>query len=142
MPKTKKSTSTTKSPAPATKSARKPARKPAASAIASAIKTASSAPAPAPVPFKSAVADPVTTTITALYDVGFGNSLYIRGEGPGLSWDKGVLMTCIAPERWQIALGESALPFTFKLLINDTTWSTGPDFTVRPGDSETVAPRF
>jgi hypothetical protein len=33
-------------------------------------------------------AKPVTT-IEAKIDVGFGNNLFVRGEGPGLSWEKG-----------------------------------------------------
>src|SRR5688572_5617630 len=32
---------------------------------------------------------PVVTTITARVDVGFGNALFLRGEGAGLSWNKG-----------------------------------------------------
>lgn len=148
MSATKKTTTkSTKSPAPATKSARSSAKK--------------SAPAPAPVPAAaaspaevavaalSAVAKPkavapkaVTTAITACIDIGFGNSLYIRGEGPGLSWDKGVLMECRDKDQWHIALGESSRPFLVKFLVNDLSWSTGPDYTVPSGVSLTVAPQF
>jgi hypothetical protein len=32
------------------------------------------------------------TVIIAKFDVGHGNALYIRGDGNGLDWDKGVLM--------------------------------------------------
>src|SRR5579872_5239985 len=38
-------------------------------------------------------AEPVT--IEAKIDVGFGNTLYLRGEGPGLSWTQGVPLTCV-----------------------------------------------
>ena len=34
------------------------------------------------------------------------------------------------------------VPVTFKLLVNDVTWSTGNDFVVAPGQSLTVTPSF
>jgi len=85
---------------------------------------------------------PVVTTISANFDVGFGNALYIRGEGPGLSWDKGLRMECLADDRWSLTFAESSRPLVFKFLINDETWSTGVDFTVSPGASVTLTPSF
>ena len=61
---------------------------------------------------------------------------------PGLSWDKGVLMDCLGQDQWQLALPESNRPFLVKFLVNDTTWSTGPDYTVPSGVSLTLAPQF
>lgn len=147
----------TKSPAPATKTA-KPATKPAA-AKASAKKTNSptaaimAAVARAATPelmetsataagVKPAAAKTVTTTITAKIDVGFGNTLYVRGEGAGLSWDRGLLMNCVGADLWRIELGDSVRPIAFKLLLNDTTWSTGADYSVAPGARATVTPQF
>ena len=74
--------------------------------------------------------------------VGFGNAIYRRGEGPGLSWDKGILMTCVQPDLWQIVLAESARAYTFKFLVNDLTWSAGPDFSAACGTSVTLVPEF
>lgn len=93
-------------------------------------------------PLKAVKTTPVVTTISARIDVGFGNLLYLRGEGPGLSWDRGVPMNCVENDRWQATLGESARPFTFKFLINDLTWSSGVDFTVESGGSVTLTPEF
>ncbi len=85
----------------------------------------------------------VVTTIIANFDVGFGRALYLRGEGPGLSWDKGLLMECIAPAQWKTKLaGESVRPLLFKLMIDDATWSAGDDFNVASGDTITVTPIF
>lgn len=84
----------------------------------------------------------VVTTITANVDVGFGNSLTLRGEGAGLSWDKGIRMECVADDRWTLTLGESARPIVFKFLINDQTWNVGGDYTVVPGSSATLRPTF
>jgi hypothetical protein len=95
-----------------------------------------------PPPAAQVVPAVVVTTISANIDVGFGNALYLRGEGPGLSWDKGVRMECVADDRWSLALGESARPIVFKFLINDETWSVGPDYTVSPGTTVTLTPTF
>lgn len=126
----------TKASAPAAKVktvARKTATKPA--------KTARIAAVPKPA-VQIVPAEPIVTTITARIDVGFGNALYIRGEGPGLSWDKGVPLNCVGADIWQWTVTEAARPIAFKLLVNDLTWSTGPDFTVAAGTTTTLKPEF
>ena len=40
-------------------------------------------------------------TIEAKIDVGFGNTLYLRGEGVGLSWTQGVPLTCVDGKTWK-----------------------------------------
>ena len=70
------------------------------------------------------------------------NALFVRGEGPGLSWEKGLAMECVQDDLWRVTLAESARSYTFKFLINDTTWSAGPDFTAACGTSVTLTPEF
>ena len=82
------------------------------------------------------------TVITASIDVGFGNALYIRGEGAGLSWETGVLLECAKADCWSITLPETSKPIICKFLINDLTWSAGPDYTVVPGKKTVVTPTF
>ena len=120
----KKSSKTSKTPAPAKKT------KPAA-------RKAPVAPA-----VKKTAPKSVVTTLSAHLDVGFGNTLYVRGEGPGLSWEKGLLMECVADDRWTLVLGESARPFVFKFLINDEVWSTGEDYKTPSGTSVVFTPVF
>ena len=96
----------------------------------------------APVPAAKVAPAPVVTTISAHIDVGFGNALFIRGDGAGLNWHKGLPLQCVADDRWLITLGESARPIAFKFLINDEVWCTGEDFTVAPGSSVTLVPTF
>jgi hypothetical protein len=103
------------------------------------------APTPAPVatPAVTTVASkPVQTTISARIDVGFGNALFVRGEGPGLSWEKGLPMQCVQNDLWRIVLAEAARAYTFKFLVNDTVWSAGPDFSAACGTSVTLTPEF
>ncbi len=129
----KKSTTKPKtSPAPATKAGKPPAKN----------KTAAATPAAARAVVKPVATKTVKTTIVAKIDVGFGNALYLRGSGPGLSWDKGVLMTCVAGDEWRVELGESARSFVAKFLVNDLTWSSGPDYTFASGERSTVTPEF
>src|SRR5437868_12584791 len=85
------------------------------------------AAAPAPV-VKRTAPTIVTTLISARVDIGFGNMLYVRGEGPGLSWDKGVPMACVADDRWTLTLPESSRPVIFKFLLNDEIWCSGDDY--------------
>jgi hypothetical protein len=84
------------------------------------------------------------TTIVAQIDVGFGNQLYVRGEGAGLSWEKGVLLDNLAADRWQLVLEGVTAPVTFKFLLNDDSskWSIGEDFVVSPGSTLALVPLF
>ena len=122
----------TKSPAPARKaSSRSPAR-PAAIKPVPAVVVAPPLAAP----------KPSLTTITAQVDVGFGNTLYIRGAGGGLSWTVGVPMTCVAADVWRISLDAARQDIAFKVLVNDLSWSVGADYTAVAGSNVTVRPSF
>jgi hypothetical protein len=99
------------------------------------------APVPTPVVKKTAPKI-IATVISAHLDVGFGNRLYIRGEGPGLSWNKGLAMECVADDRWSLSLPESARPVVFKFVMNDEVWSTGDDYTAAPGVNVILTPTF
>lgn len=137
----KTSSKSRQSPAPATKSAAKPAprkspaRRPRAVAAPEPVPVA--APKVRPAPPKL-----LPTVISARVDVGFGNALFLRGEGPGLSWDLGVPLECVAADLWRIILPESQRGFTCKFLVNDLSWNTGPDYVVAAGESVTFSPKF
>ena len=133
-------------PSPATKTTAKSAAAKSAKVSASnGVATASTPPIPVekPAPAKSENAPvPLSTTIVAQVDVGFGNALYIRGEGPGLSWEKGVSLECVADDKWSIELDESTKPIVYKFLLNDLTWCKGEDHVAQPGTTVTVSPIF
>ena len=121
-----------------TKTAEKPVK--AVSETAPSISTDVAA-ASAPV-VKSSPVVPQTTTVVAQIDVGFGNTLFIRGEGPGLSWEKGLRLDCVADDKWSHSIPETSKPIVFKFLINDLTWCKGDDFVAQPGTTVTVSPVF
>lgn len=117
---------------------KKPAATPAKRTAAPAVKTpAVKAPA-----LKPSAEKPSSTVITALIDVGFGNALYLRGEGPGLSWDTGLALECVGDNQWTISLPASGKALTYKFLINDLTWSVGEDYVTESGAKVTVTPGF
>jgi hypothetical protein len=88
---------------------------------------------------------PVSTELTRViikYDVGFNNSLYIRGKGGGLSWDHGIPLRNISPNEW---IWESTLPCDdceFKVLINDKHYETGENHRIYNGGIVQYTPCF
>jgi hypothetical protein len=86
-------------------------------------------------------AGPVTAVIAKL-DVGYGNNLYIRGEGGELNWEKGILMENAGSDEWSWSTTSATGEITFKFLINDDIWSTGENFTVAAGDTSISSPAF
>lgn len=91
---------------------------------------------------KATAPEAPATFISARIDIGFGNHLYLRGEGPGLSWDHGVAMDCIAADGWAHTIKGATEPVVFKVLLNDEKWCGGNDYVVEPGQSVTVVPAF
>ncbi len=159
----KKSTAkTTKTTTPAKKAPAKVVKKTAAPAVKRATAPAVKAPAAkapavkvpvakAPVVKAPAVKAPAVKTtasalaateITALINIGFGNTLYLRGEGPGLSWDVGFPLDCVADDKWSVSLPGTGKAVLYKFLINDLTWSAGPDYVTESGAKATVEPTF
>ncbi len=109
------------------------------------VATASKAPAKKSAPAKKKALSstaPLVTTISAKIDIGFGNHLCLRGEGPLLSWDKGIAMDCAGNILWTTTIKGATAPVIFKVLVNDLTWSTGKDYVVEPGQSVTITPTF
>jgi len=86
-------------------------------------------------------ASPALTTIEVKRDVGFGNAIFMRGQGNGLTWERGLPLICVDSQTWRWS-GLAKDPITFKLLINDKIWSSGSDLMVKPGQKLEVAPEF
>ena len=126
---------------------KKPAKKlpatKATKAIAAKTVKAPAKKAAAPAKKKTAAStEPPATFISAQIDIGFGNHLTIRGSGPGLSWDRGVAMDCTGAGLWTASVKHAKNPVTFKVLVNDLSWSSGDDFVAAPGQSVTITPSF
>jgi hypothetical protein len=81
------------------------------------------------------------TTIEVKKDVGFGNAVFLRGQGSGLTWDHGVPLACVDGVTWRWSQTVAG-PITFKVLLNDQVWSAGNDLVVAPGQKLEVSPSF
>lgn len=82
------------------------------------------------------------TRVMAYVDIGPGNTLYLRGEGPGLSWESGVPMQWTGEGCWSWSAETAGQEITFKVLINDQHWSGGDNLKVAPGDTAAFTPAF
>ena len=82
------------------------------------------------------------TTIQARIDVGLGNSIFIRGQGDGLSWDKGLPLRCVDGSAWVWSTKQAKGKIVFKLLLNDQLWAKGEDVVVEAGRKIEVIPKF
>jgi hypothetical protein len=84
-----------------------------------------------------------TTKILANVDVGWGNTLYIRGECNGLSWSKGIPMKNNGNNIWVWSSNtKKCINFQYKVLINDTIWCRGENFTANAGKDNHLIPVF
>lgn len=100
------------------------------------------AAAPMASDFKAMSQASKTATIEAKIDVGFGNTLYLRGEGvKGADWNHGVPLKCVDGSTWQWS-GEAADVAKVKLLLNDSVWAKGEDLLIKPGEKIQISPSF
>jgi hypothetical protein len=63
-------------------------------------------------------ADGATRLLVTAY-IGIGNRLFIRGEGPGLSWEKGVPLQFVSIGKWRWETPDASGQVRFKLYKND-----------------------
>jgi len=106
------------------------------------VTTAAKPTVAAPKPTSAApAAGGAVTTIEVKLDVGFGNAVFLRGHGGGLTWERGVPLSCVDGKTWRWSATVKD-PITFKPLINDKIWSAGTDLTVKPGQKLEVKPSF
>ena len=90
----------------------------------------------------STSAQPKLTTVAAKIDVGFGNVLFIRGEGAKLSWERGQPLECVDGRNWIWSSENSQKEVVFKLLLNDQVWSQGENLHLATGGKIEVVPQF
>jgi hypothetical protein len=104
---------------------------------------AESALFPAPEVSEPAVsADGATRLVVTAY-IGIGNRLFIRGDGPGLSWEKGTPLSFVSIGKWRWETNDATAPVRFKLYKNDETECAGlGERTVAPGAQQELTASF
>jgi hypothetical protein len=86
--------------------------------------------------------DGATRLIVTAY-IGIGNRLFIRGAGPGLTWEKGVPLQFISIGKWRWETNDAAAPVQFKLYKNDEVECAALGAqTLDPGHQQEVTAAF
>ena len=89
----------------------------------------------------SSSSDGATRLLTTAY-IGIGNKLFIRGDGPGLSWDKGVPMQFVSIGKWGWSTHDATGPVRVKLYKNDETAALTGDLTLEPSRHTEITALF
>jgi hypothetical protein len=80
---------------------------------------AATRPPQAAAQMESSISSDGFTRLLATAYIGIGNKLFLRGEGPGLSWDKGVPLQFVSIGKWRWETPDATAPVTIKLYKND-----------------------
>jgi hypothetical protein len=82
------------------------------------------------------------TRLTVISYIGIGNKLHLRGDGAGLSWDKGVPLQFISIGRWRWETGDATEPVTCKIYKNDKIEAPVGNIVLAPGTEQEVNAQF
>ena len=86
--------------------------------------------------------DGATRLLVTAY-IGIGNRLFIRGDGPGLSWDKGVPLQFVSIGKWRWETADATAPVKFKLFKNDESECTALGAqSLEPGHQQEITATF
>lgn len=99
-------------------------------------------PGDAPAPVESATSSDGATRLLATAYIGIGNKLYLRGDGPGLSWDAGVPLQFISIGKWGWSTTDAVGPIRCRLYKNDETACLTGEILLEPGRHTEVTALF
>jgi hypothetical protein len=97
-------------------------------------------PAPPEPPPETGASD--QTRVVAHAMVGMRNALYLRDDGPLLSWDRGIRMDLIGIGEFAWTADNLREPIEAAILLNDDLEAEGGPFTLKPGETLQVSPVF
>jgi len=83
------------------------------------------------------------TAVIASVFIGIGNKPYVRGNGAGLNWERGVSMEFEEIGKWRwLAPADLEAPVELQLFRNDEDPDTAGTYTLEPGQQLDVSPVF
>lgn len=86
------------------------------------------------------------TIVRVHYDTGVGNSITLRGQGPGLSWATDTPTTWTSGNVWEFSTTLWDTPVELKPMYlaggGAITWAPGPNWIARPGQTLDIYPFF
>lgn len=83
----------------------------------------------------------ITTTLVVKYPT-TTQTIFVRGSAPPLNWNSGLAMTKVDAETWSLTLTTFTRDVEWKPLLDDVTWSKGPNWNAKKGERTEIAPRF
>jgi chemotaxis protein histidine kinase CheA len=92
-------------------------------------------------PEVSSSSDGATRLLATAY-IGIGNKLFIRGDGPGLTWDAGVPMQFVSIGKWGWSTTDAAGPVRCKLYKNDELAAPLGEIVLEPGRHTEITATF
>ncbi|MBI3181490.1 MAG: alpha/beta hydrolase [Myxococcales bacterium] len=84
----------------------------------------------------------VAATVLRVHYPAGAKTISVRGSGAGLSWSQGTPLTPGADDVWTISFDKLAAPIEWKPILDNQTWSRGPNYHLAPGQSLEVYPHF
>jgi predicted alpha/beta superfamily hydrolase len=81
------------------------------------------------------------TTMRVHYPAG-SHTLALRGSGGGLTWQSGVTLTAGANDAYTYSIVDLPSAIEVKPLLDDATWSRGPNYHIAPGADVDLYPHF
>ncbi len=86
--------------------------------------------------------DGLTRLVVTAY-IGIGNRLFARGEGPGLSWEKGTPLQFVSIGKWRWETADATAPVRIRLYKNDEEACTSlGELLLEPAHQQDVSARF
>ena len=82
------------------------------------------------------------TTVIAKVMIGIGNKPFVRGEGPGLSWDEGVAMNFLEIGKWAWSPARKNASLTIQIYRNDEDPDQSGKHEIKPGEKFEITPDF
>jgi hypothetical protein len=83
-----------------------------------------------------------STSLIATAYIGIGNKLFLRGDGPGLSWEEGVPMQFLSIGKWGWSTLGVEAPVTCRIYKNDDEPAIDGDILLNPAELKEISPRF
>ena len=84
----------------------------------------------------------VTKTILRVHYPAGSKTISLRGSIAPWTWEKGVAMAPSADDTWTLETTTLSAEAEWKPLLDDTTWSRGPNYKIKPGTTLDVYPHF
>jgi len=82
------------------------------------------------------------TRIVVRAPKGCKDPIYLRGDGAGLSWNKGIRLDHGSGNEWSWETWDQVSRTEFKVLINDKIWEEGPNHVLECGKTVEYSATF